>query len=120
LREVGTLCLVGRGFPDHQRKFVDDDLDAGTGDVAAGLCRTDHGSDATCKVAHDSDVAGGAGAAGHAEKQGSGQETDPMRGQGKLLENRIAVGFSDIVMSCPWVIDLQAAVLLKPDSRATA
>ena len=73
LREVGTLCLVRRGFPDHQREFVDDGLDAGTCNVAAGLRRTDHGSDATCQVTHDVDFARGAGAVRHAEKQGSDQ-----------------------------------------------
>ena len=73
LREVGTFRLVGRGFPDHQREFIDDGLDARTCDVAAGLCRSDHGSYTTCQVTHDVDFTRGAGTARHAEKHGSGQ-----------------------------------------------
>ena len=73
LREVGTFRLVRRSFPDHQREFVDDSLDARTSDVAAGLRRSDHGSDATGKVTHDVDFTRGAGAVCHTEKQGSGQ-----------------------------------------------
>ena len=45
----------------------------GRRDVAAGLCRSDHGSDATGQVTHDVDFTRGAGAVRHAEKQGSGQ-----------------------------------------------
>ena len=45
----------------------------GRRDVAAGLCRTNHGSDATSEVAHDIDVTRGAGAVRHAKKQGADQ-----------------------------------------------
>ena len=73
LREVGTFRLVRRSFPDHQRELVDDGLDARTSDVAAGLCRSDHGSHATGQVTHNVDLTRGAGAVRHAKKQGSGQ-----------------------------------------------
>ena len=53
LRKVGAFSLVGRGFRDHSRELIDDDLNAGTRDVPAGQRRTHDRSDATCKVAHD-------------------------------------------------------------------
>jgi len=99
LGEIGTLRLVRRGLADHLRELVDDVLDAGARDVAARLCRADHGSDATGEVAHDPNVAGSLGGACEAEKHGPDQQGDAARGHGRLLERKMAESRSpDIVI----------------------
>src|SRR6185436_9027508 len=81
--------------------LVDDALDAGTRNIAAGLRRADHGADAAGKIAHDRNVAGGLRAACDAEDHGPDQQNDPVRGHGKLLENKSAVSRLSGIVSPP-------------------
>jgi hypothetical protein len=61
LREVGALRFVGGGIPDHRRKLLDDRLDSGSPDIGAGQRRTDHRTDAGCKVADEIYLVAGGG-----------------------------------------------------------
>jgi hypothetical protein len=52
LRQAGALRLAGRGFRDHSRELIDDELNAGARDVRAGQRRTDNRSDTAGKIAY--------------------------------------------------------------------
>ena len=90
LREVGALGLVGRGFGDHSRELVDDDLNAGTRDVPAGQCRTHDRADAACKVAHDVRLVTGCCTPG-AREQGTGYN-HPTKGHRTLRKTKVKLG----------------------------
>src|SRR6185369_16327933 len=68
--------------------------------------------DTAGKVAHDRNVAGRLRAACEAEEQGSDQQGDPVRGHGKLLENKSAASRFSGILSPPPEFELWVGALL--------